>query len=372
MRSKAKKIIRSLLQQAGIEINGNKPWDIHVHDERLYSRVLTGGTLAAGESYMEGWWDVRRLDLFFEKIFEAELEKNFSFSFQNILTFIYHKLFNPQSIKKSFQVGEKHYNRGNILFKNMLDDRLTYSCGYWKNVSQLDKAQEQKLDLICKKLELEPGMTLLDIGCGWGSLVNYASKNYGVHSFGITVSKKQVEYIKSTCHSLPVDITLKDYRKLDDKFDRIASVGMVEHVGKKNYSSFMEIANRCLKPDGIFLLHTIGSNTSRNRCDPWIEKYIFPNSMLPSLSQLTRAAEPYFIMEDLHSFGPYYDRTLMAWDKNFRNSWHKLANNYDHTFYRMWRYYLMSSAASFRTRTLQLWQMLFTKPSRRTMAKTVR
>ncbi|MGF1670543.1 MAG: cyclopropane fatty acyl phospholipid synthase [Balneolaceae bacterium] len=372
MDSKAKEIIGSLLTDAGIQINGPEPWDIHVKDERFYGRILSGGSLAAGESYMDGWWDAERLDLFFEKVFEANIEEKFSQTLKNLWFFIRYKILNPQSVKRSFKVGKQHYDKGNELFRLMLDKRMVYSSGYWKDTDSLDEAQEKKLDLICRKLNLKPGLHLLDIGCGWGNLVKFAAENYGVKATGITISEKQAEFAHKECAGLPVTIKLQDYRSLDHIYDRIASVGMVEHVGKKNYSTFMKVVNRCLKQDGLFLLHTIGSNRSVEKCDPWIEKYIFPNSMLPSLAQLTQASEPYFITEDLHSFGPYYDRTLMAWDTNFRKSWRKLSQKYDDTFYRMWRYYLMSSAASFRTRQHQLWQLLFAKPVRRKMICTVR
>ncbi|MEX0769943.1 MAG: cyclopropane fatty acyl phospholipid synthase [Balneolaceae bacterium] len=372
MAKKEKNVIEGYLSEAGIRINGRNPWDLQVHDDRLYGRILAGGSLAAGESYMEGWWDAAKLDKFFEKVLETKLNERFYRSFPVIWLGLKNKMFNAQTVKRSYKVGREHYDRGIELFSRMLDKRLIYSCGYWKNTETLDQAQENKLDLICRKLELKPGMRLLDIGCGWGGLLKYAAENYGVKGTGITVSKDQANYSRESCKGLPITINLMDYRKLNEPFDRIASVGMTEHVGAKNYKAFMKAASRCLKDDGLFLVHTIGSNCSVTHTDPWIEKYIFPNSMLPSLAQLTDAAEPFFRMEDLHSFGPYYDRTLMAWDQNFRNTWDELQEKYDEPFYRMWRYYLMSSAASFRTRQIQLWQILFANPSRKTMVETIR
>lgn len=373
MGKKEKKLIEGYLSEAGIKINGNNPWDLQVHNDRLYGRVLAGGTLAAGESYMEGWWDVEQLDKFFEKVFETMLHERFHRTLPVVWLRLKNKLLNTQSVKRSYKVGKEHYDRGIELFKRMLDKRLIYSCGYWKNAETLDQAQEDKLDLICRKLELEPGMRFLDIGCGWGGLLKFAAENYGVEGTGITISNDQAEYARESCNGLPVTIKLMDYRELNETFDRIASVGMAEHVGAKNYATFMQTAHRCLENDGLFLLHTIGSNCSTTHTDPWIEKYIFPNSMLPSLAQLTRAAESTrWRMDDLHSFGPYYDRTLMAWDDNFRNTRDELPARYDETFYRMWRFYLMSSAASFRVRHIQLWQLLFSKSSRRAMTDTIR
>ena len=364
MSSRAVKVVEELLAEADVRINGDRPWDLRVHDERLYDRILAAGSLAVGESYMDGWWEVEQLDRFFEKVLTARLEQRIRRGLHVVLHMLRVSLINPQSRWRSYQVGKRHYDTGNELFERMLDRRLTYSCGYWKETENLDHAQEAKLDLICRKLGLKPGMRLLDIGCGWGSLVKYAAETYGVEAVGVTVSRQQAEYARQQCANLPVRIEYQDYRKLDEPFDRIASVGMFEHVGRKNYPTFMQVAYRCLKPGGLFLLHTIGSNYSTYGTDPWIEKYIFPNSMLPSLSQLSKAAEYKFITEDVHCFGPYYDTTLMAWERNFCNAWNDLKLIYDDRFYRMWRFYLLSSAASFRTRRIQLWQVLLGKQSR--------
>ena len=367
MREQARDLIDDLLVQAGISIDGPEPWDIQVHNDQLYDRILAGGSVAVGESYMDGWWDAKELDRFFEKVFSAGLEHKIRRNGKLLLYALKNNLVNPQSRNRSFEVGQRHYDIGNELFEKMLDKHLTYSSGYWKNTKDLDQAQEAKLDLICRKLCLKPGMRLLDIGCGWGSLVKYAAKHYKVEAVGITISKEQAEYARNACKNLPVRIEFGDYRDLNESFDRIASVGMVEHVGRKNYPLFMQVAHDCLNPGGLFLLHTIGSNASTFATDPWIEKYIFPNSMIPSACQITRAAEYKFILEDVHNFGPYYDKTLMAWDENFRKSFSELPEQYDDRFYRMWRFYLMSSAASFRTRRLQLYQFLLGKQPRPTV-----
>jgi len=243
----------------------------------------------------------------------------------------------------------------------MLDKGLNYSCAYWKNAETLDAAQEAKLDLICQKIGLRSGMKVLDIGCGWGGFAKYAAEKYGARVHGITVSRKQVEFGNDCCQCLDVKIELKDYRKVREKFDRIVSVGMFEHVGCKNYRIFMKVAHRCLKPDGLFLLHTIGGNTSTGSTDPWIDKYIFPNSVLPSSKQITSAIEGLFVLEDWHNFGQYYDKTLMAWYNNFTKNWAKIKDAYDERFYRMWTYYLLSCAGSFRSRRNHLWQIVFSK-----------
>jgi cyclopropane-fatty-acyl-phospholipid synthase len=350
-----------LLSLAGVVINGDSPWDITVNNDDFYSRVMSSGSLGLGESYMDGWWDCQQLDEFFYRILRTDVERQVKKNWPLLVSMLWAKLFNLQSKKRAFQIGERHYDLGNDLFINMLDKGMTYSCGYWRNANTLDEAQEKKLDLICRKLGLQPGMKILDIGCGWGSLVKYAAENYQVEVVGITVSREQVELAREMCHGLPIEIKLMDYRDISDRFDRVISVGMIEHVGYKNYRTFMKVAYQCLEDGGLFLLHTIGGNQSRTAVDPWINRYIFPNGMLPSIRQLGSAIEGLFVMEDWHSFGADYDRTLMAWYHNFENSWDKLESNYSERFHRMWRYYLLSCAGSFRARKNQLWQVVLSK-----------
>ena len=359
--SRAELFFTSLLQRAGITLNGTNLWDIQVHDERFFQRFYSGGSLALGESYMDGWWDVESLDTFFAKIFDAGADRSVRLPAWILLRDQFFRIFNPQSRQRAFHIGKRHYDAGNDIFEHMLDRHMVYSCGYWKDAEDLDSAQESKLDLICRKMGLQPGMRLLDIGCGWGSLLKFAAEKYAVEALGITVSMEQADTARQRCAGLPVEVHLQDYREVMGSFDAIASIGMAEHVGWKNYPDYMELAHRCLEPGGVFVLQTIGSTDSVKEMDPWIAKYIFPNSMLPSLAQLTRAAEPYFVVEDVQNFGPDYDRTLMAWDGNFRTAWPGLKDKYGERFYRMWHYYLMASAASFRTRRIQLWQLVLAK-----------
>jgi cyclopropane-fatty-acyl-phospholipid synthase len=262
---------------------------------------------------------------------------------------------------RAFEVGRWHYDIGNDLFAVMLDKRMNYSCAYWQEADTLDKAQEAKLELTCRKLGLEPGMRVLDIGCGWGGFAIYAAEKYGVEVTGVTVSGEQVKLAQKRCADLPVCFELKDYRDLQGTFDRIVSIGMFEHVGFTRYRTYMQVVKRCLKEDGLFLLHTIGSNTSVHSVEPWLAKYIFPNSMLPSARQIAEAAEGLFIIEDWHSFGPHYDPTLIAWHRNFIDNWHFIQDAYDNRFQRMWVYYLLSCAGSFRAQRNQLWQIVFSK-----------
>lgn len=352
---------QSMLTHADITINGNRPWDIQVHNNSLFARILSEGSLGLGEAYMDGWWDVPALDQFVYKLKRAELEKHLPYTVTTLLALAKSKLMNMQSKSRAFQVGEQHYDLGDDLFKAMLDSRMVYSCAYWKNADCLEKAQEHKLDLICQKLQLKPGMKVLDIGCGWGGLARYAAKKYGAEVLGITISKEQAQTAQKLAAGLPVEIRLQDYRDLKEKFDRVVSVGMFEHVGYKNYDDFMKITHKLLKDDGLMLLHTIGGNISTTSGEDWIHKYIFPNGMLPSIAQIASAIEGRFIMEDWHNFGADYDKTLMAWYSNFEKNWPAIQEHYGERFYRMWKYYLLSCAGVFRARAIQLWQIVLSK-----------
>jgi cyclopropane-fatty-acyl-phospholipid synthase len=266
-----------------------------------------------------------------------------------------------QSVRKAFEVGEKHYDIGNDLYSRMLDKRMVYTCGYWKEAQNLDQAQEAKLDLVCRKIGLKPGQKVLDIGCGWGSFAKFAAEKYNAKVVGVTISKEQAEFASKLCNGLDVEIRIQDYRSVNEQFDHIVSLGMFEHVGYKNYKTFMRTAHKCLKDGGLFLLHTIGGNESVVSTDPWVHKYIFPNGMLPSIKQIGESIENLFVMEDWHNFGTYYDKTLQAWYENFKAHWNEISDKYNERFYRMWTYYLLMSAGAFRARSTQLWQIVLSK-----------
>ena len=359
-------LIGNLLAKADIEINGSRPWDIQIHNTQMVPRVIRQRSLGLGESYMEGWWDCEALDEFCYRILSAGAEGIAKNQLTLALQWLKCLLHNRQSTQRAPKVAKQHYDLGNDLFAAMLGRTMAYSCGYWKDAKTLDEAQDAKLDLVCRKLGLEPGMTLLDIGSGWGCLLEHAAKHYGVTGTGVTLSKEQAELARARCKGLPVNIVLQDYRKLTGHFDRIASIGMFEHVGRRNYATFMRTASRLLKDDGLLLLHCIGENKSTLSHDPWIEKYIFPNGELPSIKQFADAVEGVFVVEDMHNFGPDYARTLNAWDANFQRHWQELKPHYDENFYRMWRYYLNICAGAFRARDTQLWQWVLTKPAQRT------
>ncbi len=358
---KLKKTAQDLLSLAHVKIDGKNRWDIQVHNDDFYRRVLSQASLGLGESYMDGWWDCEELDQFFYRIVRADLEAKVRGDWKLLLQALWARIYNLQSKARAFQIGKRHYDLGNDLFENMLDKRMVYSCAYWKNAQTLDEAQENKLNLICQKIGLKQGMRVLDIGCGWGSFIKYAAEKYGATAVGITVSKEQLALARDRCKGLPVEIRLQDYRDLNESFDQIVSVGMFEHVGYKNYKTFMKCVHKCLKDDGLFLLHTIGGNESVVAPEPWTHKYIFPNGLLPSVKQIGAAIEGLFVMEDWHNFSVDYDKTLMAWSGNFENSWSKIKSNYDDRFYRMWRYFLLSNAGAFRARKNQLWQVVLSK-----------
>ena len=349
--------VTALLHEAGIEVGGTQPWDIQIHDPHFHARVLAEGSLGLGESYMDGWWDAASLDGLLARLLQARLDTRVHGSGE-VWDALKARLINLQAGQRSFEVGRRHYDLGNDLYRAMLGQRLVYSCGYWRQADNLDQAQRDKLELICRKLALQPGMRVLDIGCGWGEALKYAAEHYGVSGVGVTISQEQAAYARQLCAGLPVQIHLQDYRELDQRFDAILSVGMFEHVGVKNYRRYFEVARRCLVPQGRFLLHSIGSNISRKRTDAWIAKYIFPNSVLPSAAQISAAMEGLFVLEDWHNFGTDYDLTLQAWRNNIEAAWDRLDLRYDERFRRMWRFYLAGSMATFRIRQSQLWQLL--------------
>ncbi len=346
-----------LLARADVAIDGSAPWDIRVLDERMFRRVLAQGSLGAGESYMDGWWDCPRLDEMMRRVLQARLDAELP-SLRQVLAGLRARLLNPQTSRRAFRVGERHYDIGDDLYERMLDPRMIYSCAYWRSAQNLDAAQEAKLDLVCRKLGFERGMRVLDIGCGWGGAAQFAAEKYSVSVTGITVSRHQAGTARERCRGLPVSIVLEDYRSLSGKFDRIFSLGMFEHVGVRNYRTFFETVRRLLADDGLFLLHTIGGNVSVVANDPWVDRHIFPNSMLPSMAQIAQAAEGLWVIEDWHGFGVDYDRTLMAWYANFERRWHEIAATYGERFRRMWRFWLLGSAGSFRARRHQLWQVV--------------
>jgi cyclopropane-fatty-acyl-phospholipid synthase len=353
----ARDVLAQWLASADIRVNGPRPWDLRVHDERLWNRILADGSLGVGEGYMAGWWDADRIDELITRAMGAAIDARLP-SLREVWLALKARVINLQAPRRAFTVGERHYDVGDDLYVRMLDPRMIYSCAYWRTARDLAAAQEAKLDLVCRKLGLEPGMRVLDIGCGWGGAAEFAAERYRVEVTGVTVSRNQAAAAQERCRHLPVAIRFADYRSLSGRFDRIYSLGMFEHVGPRNYGRFLAKVRELLAPGGLFLLHTIGNRVTQKANDPWIERYIFPNSHLPSRTQIDAAAEGLWVIEDWHEFGVDYDRTLLAWSENFERGWPAIAARYGERFHRMWHYWLMVSAAAFRARHLHLWQIV--------------
>ena len=354
-------IVEQLLCTAGVRVDGPDPWDIRVRDERFYARLLKDGSLGLGESYMEGWWECARIDEFICRLLKGNLGEKIRGNLRVPLFGLFAWIFNLQTPVRASIATRRHYDLGNDLFFSFLDPCNQYSCAYFQETDDLAEAQQKKLDLICRKIDLQPGDHLLDIGCGWGGYARYAAEHYGCTVTAVNISEVQIRYARAYCKNLPVKILRADYRQIEGSFDKIVSVGMFEHVGKKNYETFMKVVYRCLKEEGLFLLHTISCNTPRDSVNPWVARYVFPDGSLPSMAQICRAAEGLLVIEDIHNLGPHYERTLLAWNDRFQKAWAGLAGRYDRIFKRMWEYYLLSYAGAFRARHVQLWQVVFSK-----------
>nr|XP_018910011.1 PREDICTED: uncharacterized protein LOC109039113 [Bemisia tabaci] len=377
-----------LSKQADIQLNGARPWDPKILHPDCYERCIRDGSLGFGESYMDGWWECEQLDGFCYRVLKARLDEFQPHSIHDVIKMIYDRFFNPrantvikhlpirmndiinvlsvklfnlQTKSLAWKVNELHYNLGNDLFVRMLGPHMQYSCGYWRNATTFEESEENKVRLICEKLHLEPGMRVLDIGCGFGGLAAYMARNYDVSVTGITLSKEQARFAREHCKGLDVTILLRDYRDLEGQFDRVVSVEMIEHVGPKNYANFFDVVDRCLGPDGIFVLHVISSNRTVEKHDDWFDKYLFPNGCFPSLKQLAEASEPFFVVEDLHNIGADFDKTMMAWCERFVDAWPEISQSYDERFKRMFIYYLNCAAGGFRARRVQVWHVVFSR-----------
>jgi len=359
----AKSWLLRTLADAGVSVGGARPWDLRVVDERFYRRVFECGSLGAGEAYMHGWWECEALDQLTERLLAAPSGARLTGGLPGLLLRCADSLVNRQAGRRSRQVGALHYDLRDEMFAHMLGESMNYSCAYWRTATSLDEAQRHKMELIARKLCVSGGERVLDIGCGWGGLARYLAERRGCTIVGVTISRNQAEFGRGFCAGLPVTILELDYRDPELRrlgpFDRVVSVGMFEHVGRHNHAKFFEIARQALAARGLLLLQTFGRTVPTN-VDAWTDRYIFPNSYIPTMSDLATAVGFSMIMEDWHNFGADYDRTIMAWWARFED-WARCASPAPApSFVRMWRYYLATYAACFRVRNrLQLWQIVF-------------
>ncbi len=364
-----KPLIESLLEGTGVRLDGDRPWDIRVNRERLYRRALRG-SLGFGEAYIDGDWDCEALDELFRRLLSANTQKRPLIRAARAVKSLQSRLMNLQTRRRSRAVAEEHYDLDHRMYALFLGPWNQYTCCFFDGTDDLERAEVVKLEMLCDKLELRAGDRLLDIGCGWGGFAKYAASTRGCEVTGISLSDAQIHYATEYTRGLPVTIRRLDYRDLPDSglapFDKISIVGMIEHVGYKNYAGLLGIVHDMLKPDGLFLLHTIGNNERSTVVDPWIEKYIFRNSMAPAMSQLADASEGRFVIEDWENYGHHYVPTLQAWYERFNANWDRIrtlitARPFDERFRRMWNYYLMSSKAAFDVEHLHLWQLVMTR-----------
>lgn len=374
----AQRRFTALLEGAGIKVNGSNPWDITVHNERLYSRIFRTGSLGLGDAYVEGWWDCQALDQFFDRIFRAGFLDRTKYNPVSLLYQFGSRFLNFQTPSRAELNSAKHYDTSNGLFEAMLDPYMQYSCAYFgPNAKTLYKAQQSKMEMICKKLNLSPGMSVLDIGCGWGGLGRWMAEHHGARVTGINLSNNQIQYAKRAAQE-SWDKGAQSYRYLDYRellgrgleFDRIVSVGMLEHVGRRHYGTMMNVVRHCLNPDGIALIHTIGRDSTKVLLpDPWIGRRIFPGGELPTLAQIFAAASGLLTVLDLHEFGNQYDPTLMAWAQNCKdNVWGIQGDRIilpDNFSMRLWLYYLYCAAGAFRANKVRLWQIVMTHPGQK-------
>lgn len=347
-----------LLAEVGVTINGPDPWDIQIHSPDFWTRLYAEGSLGLGEAYMDDMWDCADLAEFFNRVVGGGLQDKLRLTPNLVWQHVQARFLNMQTRAKSKRVADMHYNQTDA-YKASLDARMTGSCGYWpEGVTNIDQAQEAKLDMVCRKVGLKAGDRVLDIGCGWGAFMGFAAEKYGASCVGVTVSPDQAAYARERYKHLDCDFQVKDYREFDDKVDHAVSMGMFEHVGYRNFRTYFETAHRAIREDGLFMLHTIGSPDTRTTIEPWIEKYIFPGGVLPSIKQIGEAIEGLFTIIDLHNIGPDYDKTLCAWNENFQAKWPEPKTPDEKRFKRMWEYYLLCCAGGFRARAIQVWQFV--------------
>ncbi|XP_021964854.2 cyclopropane-fatty-acyl-phospholipid synthase [Folsomia candida] len=366
-------IVIKKLDQVGITINKGGPCDIKnrnfmTSQDTVYIRAINEGILGFGESYMDGDWDAEDIPAVFYKIFanDAPILRMFMNPWNRFLYYMQFSFFNLQTKQRVYDVAKIHYDLGNEFFENMLDSTMNYTCGYFKDTDNLEKAQLAKMDFVAAKLGIKQGMTVLDIGCGFGGMARHLAINYGATVTAVTISKEQATFAQQACRGLPVTVKVMDYRDVSGTYDRVVSLGDLEHIGPANYGTFFKTVSRCLKEDGLCLIHCMGNyHDVMPHQEPFSAKYVFPGACLPYYTEVMGSLQNLFLIEDWHNFGNDYNLTSVAWRDNFIRNWPKLQQldkiKYDDRFYRMWTFYLGVAIALYKARKIQLWQIVLSK-----------
>jgi cyclopropane-fatty-acyl-phospholipid synthase len=375
---KTEAIIREKVTGAGVVItqsasefaNAKDP-AILVRDDRFYARVARAANLGFAESYMDGWTDLKRIDEMYFRFLSADLHEEISLPLPHRLSILLARTVNLQTPERAKRDTNAHYDLGNEMFSLILGEVPLYTCGYWNREGMsLEEANRAAFDLTCRKLELRPGMQMLDIGCGWGALLRHAAKNFGINGLGVNISAPQLDFCRATCEGLPVEFLLEDCRLLDRRkfgghFDAVSAVAMINHIGPKNYRQLYGTMHAVLKEGGLFLLQGIANRKEMYANDPFLNKYIFPRGVCPNLAQLLGPAEHFFTLEDFHNFTSYYPNTLTTWNANLQHNWNEIAKlGFDERFRRMWELYFLSAAGTCRAREVIIFQAVFSKGRR--------
>jgi cyclopropane-fatty-acyl-phospholipid synthase len=375
---KSNVLIASLLDPTGIVITeSQQEYDasqgpaIFVRDRSFYDRVLRQANLGFAESYMDGWCDLKQIDEIYYRFLRNELHRKLRLSVKQLLQILLARIVNLQTPGRAKRDTNAHYDLSNELFSLFLGDTPLYTCGYWNREGMtLEEANRAAFDLSCRKLQLVPGARLLDVGCGWGAFLKFAAQNYGITGLGVNISRPQLEACEVACRGLPVDFLFEDCRLLDrqryrEGFDAISSIAMINHIGPKNYRQYFSTMHAVLKDKGLLLLQGIANQEKMYTNDPFMNKYIFPNGVCPSVSQLLEPAESYFVLEDFHNFTSFYPNTLKAWNANFQRNWEQIRKlDFDERFRRMWEIYFLSAAGTCRAREVLIFQAVFSKGRR--------
>ncbi len=353
--------VEHIFSRAGVSINGTKPWDIRVNDNRFYRDVLINGSLGLGESYMRQQWTTDDLEGLFYRLCSSDLEKTSRRIPSQHFSRLFDFFINRQSHARAKSNAEHHYNLGNDLFFEFLGKFKNYSCGYFENADTLDEAQAAKMHKLCQLLDLKKGDRLLDVGGGWGEFAKFAATQYDCDVTSINIAQEQINHAREHCRDTAVEIVKSDYRDMTGTYNKIAVVAMFTHVGHKNYRVFMQTMSGLLEPGGKMVMETVGGLESKTRCEPWTDKYIFPGGLIPSMEQIDHSVRGLFKRDSVHEFGHHYAVTLQHWHRNFIEAWPRLRAHYSESMRLMFEYFFLSVAGDFRAKGLLHYHIAFSK-----------